>query len=394
MRRVVHFQNVSVRFLHHIAHARRGSDEIEIEFPLEPFLDYLHVEKSEKTRAEAEAERTRRFRFVDKRSVVQIEFVERVAKIVVFGAVRGIYAREYHGTYLLITFERFGSSVLRGRDRVAHGGVLDVFNARRYVSDVARFKLVDRLHSRSEYAHFGALELFTGRHHHDARSRAYTAVHDTHVTDGALIIVVGGIEYQRAERRVLFAVRRRQFLDDLFKHLFDVYSFLRADERSLGSVESDNFLDFLFALVGSCRREIYFVYYGNYLEIVVYREICVGKRLRFYALRRVHDEYRAFACGEGAAHFVGEVDVPGRIDKVERVLFAVMDVLHPHRRKLDGDTSFTLDIHAVEQLILHIALADRARKLHEPVGKGALAVVYVRYYAEITYFTLPLIHLA
>ena len=45
--------------------------------------------------------------------------------------------------------------------------------------------------------------------------------------------------------------------------------------------------------------------------------IHVGQRLRFDALRGVHHQQRAFAGGQAARHFVGEIDVAGGVHEVE-----------------------------------------------------------------------------
>ena len=62
------------------------------------------------------------------------------------------------------------------------------------------------------------------------------------------------------------------------------------------------------------------------LEVVLDREIGVGERLRFDALRRVDQQQRAFARGQRSRHLVAEVHVPGRVDQVEDVLLAVFAV--------------------------------------------------------------------
>ena len=54
------------------------------------------------------------------------------------------------------------------------------------------------------------------------------------------------------------------------------------------------------------------------------RQIGVGERLRLDALRRVHDQQRAFAGRRAARDFVGKVDVAGSVDQVELVGLAVL----------------------------------------------------------------------
>jgi thiamine monophosphate synthase len=50
-----------------------------VELALEALAHYLHVQQAEEAAAEAEAERDRRLRLVDKRGVVELQLVERIA---------------------------------------------------------------------------------------------------------------------------------------------------------------------------------------------------------------------------------------------------------------------------------------------------------------------------
>jgi hypothetical protein len=51
--------------------------------------------------------------------------------------------------------------------------------------------------------------------------------------------------------------------------------------------------------------------------------------------------------------------------------------------RLDRDPALTLQIHRVEQLLLHFALGNCAGKLQQPIGQRALAVVDVRDNGEV-----------
>ncbi len=55
------------------------------------------------------------------------------------------------------------------------------------------------------------------------------------------------------------------------------------------------------------------------LMVVLDALVDVGERLRLDALRRVDDQQRAFAGGQAAADFIGEVDVAGRVHQVELI---------------------------------------------------------------------------
>jgi hypothetical protein len=55
-----------------------------------------------------------------------------------------------------------------------------------------------------------------------------------------------------------------------------------------------------------------------------------------------------------------------------------------HALRLDGDAALLLELHAVEELRLLLAVRDHAGDLEDAVGQRALAVVDVRDDAEIT----------
>lgn len=77
-----------------------------------------------------------------------------------------------------------------------------------------------------------------------------------------------------------------------------------------------------------------------------------------------------------------------RVDHVEGVLEIGSLSLskgprHAHRLALDRDAALALDVHAVEVLRTHVAVAHDARDAEHAVGEGRLAVVDVRDDAEV-----------
>jgi hypothetical protein len=68
--------------------------------------------------------------------------------------------------------------------------------------------------------------------------------------------------------------------------------------------------------------------------------------------------------------------VAGRVDEVQDIGVAVLrGVFDADGVGLDGDAALALDIHAVEQLLLHVALGHGAGQLDQPVGEGGFPVV-------------------
>ena len=158
----------------------------------------------------------------------------------------------------------------------------------------------------------------------------------------------------------------------------DAGAFFRAREDGVARVEPDDVLDLASRLVRLRAGQVDLVDDRDDLEVVLDRQVGVGERLRLDALRRVDEQQRALARGERPRHLVGEVDVPRRVDQVEDVHLPVVGLVgQPDRVRLDRDPALALEVHAVEDLRLHLARLERPRHLEKTVGQRRLAVVDV-----------------
>ncbi len=131
-----------------------------------------------------------------------------------------------------------------------------------------------------------------------------------------------------------------------------------AFEASMPMISSISCAD----LLGLGAGQVDLVDHRDDLVIVLDRLIDIGERLRLDALRRVDDEQRAFARGEAAAHFIGEIDMARRVHQVERVALPV----EAHGLRLDGDPPLFLDVHVIKDL----RRTSRARRAHRCAGSA------------------------
>jgi CheY-like chemotaxis protein len=131
-------------------------------------------------------------------------------------------------------------------------------------------------------------------------------------------------------------------------------------------------------LVGFGGGEVHLVQDGDDLVLGVQGLVDVGQGLGFHALGGIYDEEAAFAGGEAAADFIGEIDMPRRVHQVELVGQAVMRLVgEADGLRLDSDAALLLQVHVVENLAGHLAVRQPAAGLDQAVGQGALAVVDV-----------------
>ena len=80
-------------------------------------------------------------------------------------------------------------------------------------------------------------------------------------------------------------------------------------------------------VLGIGRRQVDLVQHRDHLDALLDRGVAVGDGLRLHALRGIDHQDRAFAGRQRAAHLVGEVDVPRRVDQVQQVDLAVLRAL-------------------------------------------------------------------
>ena len=73
------------------------------------------------------------------------------------------------------------------------------------------------------------------------------------------------------------------------------------------------------------------------VKVVVNGEVEVGNGLCLHALRGVHEQQCPFACRNGTADLVREVDVSRSVDEVQLVLLAIVGMDHLDGVALDGD---------------------------------------------------------
>ena len=92
----------------------------------------------------------------------------------------------------------------------------------------------------------------------------------------------------------------------------------------------------------------------------------------------------SFVSGIGPGGNVS-VGPSGLLDALSGGLLSVPGaILHPHRLQLDRDAAFPLQVHLIQDLLVHLALRKCVRRLQQAVGERGLAVVDVSDDAEVS----------
>ena len=109
---------------------------------------------------------------------------------------------------------------------------------------------------------------------------------------------------------------------------------------------------------------------------MLHGQIRIGQRLGFNALRGVHNEDGTLARRQRTGYLVVKVHVTGGVDQVKDIGLPILGIVgYGDRVGLDGDAPLPFQIHAVQQLILHVAQSNRTGLFQNTVRQGGLTVV-------------------
>ncbi len=307
-----------------------------------------------------------------------------VAQVLEFVGIDREEAAEHHRLRRTEARQRFGAGLLLERDGVADAGVADLLDRGIEIADLAGPQFVHGGHDGAVDADIVHVVGAARLHHADAITLLQDPVDDADDTDHAEVLVVLGVHQHRLQRRVAGSLGRGQVVDDGLQHLTDALPGLGGNGDGTRGIDADH----VFHLLGHAGDvgggQVDLVEDRHDLVVGVDGLVDVGERLRLHPLRRIDHQQRPFDGAHGAADLVGKVDMAGRVDEVQQVLLAVeRGVVEPDRVGLDGDAPLPLDIHGVEQLLLHVAGADGVGGLDQAIGQRGLAVVDMRHDGEV-----------
>ena len=188
------FQIFAVRQVDFVHDARRGGNQIQIEFAFQPLFDDFHVQQSQEPAPEALPQRRRFFWHELETGVVQLQFRQSVAQRVVITGIQREHRAENDGNAGF----KSGESLARGAfvvgDRIADFRVADRFNARRDKAEFARAQFRHVGHFRRENA--DAFDVVHGvvRHHANFHALLDATLHHPNIEHHALISIKFGVK--------------------------------------------------------------------------------------------------------------------------------------------------------------------------------------------------------
>ena len=158
----------------------------------------------------------------------------------------------------------------------------------------------------------------------------------------------------------------------------DVDAVFGGNFRGILRFQADDVLNFLLHFLRPGGGQVDLVDDRQYFQPGVRGQEGIGQGLGLHALGSVHHQHRALAGGQGPGDFIAEVHMARGVDEVQVVgLPVVGGIGQLHRPGLDGDAPLPLQVHGVEDLVLHLPAVNGVAFLQQPVGQGGFAMVNV-----------------
>ena len=195
--RVVEHELFAVRQSDVIDDRRCRRDDLQIEFPLEPLLDDLHMQQPQKSAAEAHAQRGGALRLKFEARVVQMQAAQRLAQILILGSIGREERGEHDRDRRLEARQGLCGGLAIIGDRVTDVTIGDRLDLGRDEADLARAELGNFCSSRGEDANTVHRIGDARGHHPDLLTLLQLAMLDPDQRHDAQIGIVPAVDQQR-----------------------------------------------------------------------------------------------------------------------------------------------------------------------------------------------------
>ena len=274
----------------------------------------------------------------------------------------------------------------RERDRVAHLGVGEFLDSGDHESDLPRAQGVASGRLRREDSDLLTFVRGTSGHEQQFVSRLQYPVDDPHQHDHPDVVIEPGIDDQSLQRRIPVTLRRTDAFHDRLQDILDALAGLGARANGVLGRDADHVLDLADRQFGVGRGKVYLVQHRDHVDALLDRRVTVRHRLGLDALRNVHYQERALACGERTGDLIRKIDVSRRVDQIEQVRKSVArPIMQGRGLSLDGDAPLPFQLHGIQHLLGHLAIGQPATTLDKAIRERRFSVIDVGDNRKITY---------
>ena len=381
--RVGHVHHLALGGVHFIGYVGDSGYHVHVELPVKPLLHDLQMEQAEETAAEAEAQGQGGLGLEDEGRIVELELLQRRAQILVFVGLHRIDSREEHWLDLLEAGNGLGAGPVHMGDGIADLHLYGRLDTGDDIAHIAGSHLVCGTHPQPEIADLIGLVFLARIEELYLVALAYHSVDHLEIGDHSAEGIEYRVENQGLERCLWVALRSGETLHHGVQYGRHALTGLRTAQQDVLPVAAYQVHDLVADHVHHGRVHIYLVEHGDNLQVMVDGQVEIGYGLGLDTLGSVHHQQGTLTGGDGAGYLVGKIHVARSVDEVKDIFLTLVVVHHLDRMALDSDAFLPLEIHRVQDLVLHLSLGQGMSVFEQTVRQSALAVVYVRYNAEI-----------
>ena len=289
----------TIRHRHSVDNRRRGRNQVEIEFALQPVADHLHVKQPEKPAPEAKAERGGSLRLEGEGRIVQRQLLKRLAKAGEIICIHREQSAEDNRHRRLEPRKRLLAGAALFGDGVADTRVGNRLHPGINEADLTRAKLVHRRRLRREHPDPFDDMRRTGAHHPDFHTLLDLAMAHPHQRHHAEIGVIPAVHQQCGQRGSRVALRRRHLRDDSFQNIGNANTRLGAAFDGVIGRKTDYLLDLAAHPFRFGGGQVDLVQDRHHLMISLDGLVDIGEGLRLDALAGINHQKRSLAGRQG-----------------------------------------------------------------------------------------------
>ena len=352
------------------------------------------MEKAQESAAEAETQGKRGLRLKEEGRGIQLQLLQGIPEVRVTVGICRVYTAVHHGRNLLVARQRLCTGAKCFCHRIADSCLTEILDAGGKVAHHAAVQglIGDKL-ARAEVADLHDIALRAGGTHLHLHALPDGAVLHPDKDDDALVRVIDRVKDQCLQRGLRVAGGCRQLRHDILQHLVHIQAGLGGNPRGIRGIQADDILYLGCHLIRMSAGKVCLVQYREYLQVMIQGQVYIGQGLGLHALGGIHHQDRAVAGSEASGNFIIKVHVSGGVNQIQDIFIAILCLVDgPDRLGLDGYAPLPLQIHVVQDLVLHLPAGEKSRHLDDTVRQRGFAVVDMGDDTEISYFGLVCRH--
>ena len=329
------------------------------------------MEKPKEPTTETKAKSNGSLRLIIKRRIIKLKFLQGITKIAVFGTVCRIKSAVNHRIYLLISRKCLRTGVVCVRYGITHTGIPHILDTGSNIADhtCRQFITGNKLAS-AKISYFYDFRSKSGSHHMNLRALFYTAVLDPAKYDNTFIRIINRVKDKGFQRCIHISLRCRNFIYNLLQNLFHVQTCLCGNLRCILGFNPDHILNLIDNTLRVRTWKVDLIDNRNHIQIMIQRHIYVGKGLSLDSLGSIYNKDRAVTGCKTPGNFIIKVYMSRGIDQVKNIFISILGLVYnTDSLGFDGDSTFSLQFHIIQNLGLHFSLREKSCHLDDTVRK-------------------------